>query len=360
MNPMPVPLLRVRRMATALLFAMGGLFVVARLLETTNASWGWLRAFAEAGLVGGLADWFAVTALFRQPFGLPIPHTAIIAANKDRLADGMAEFLQQNFLTRRVLAEQLAPCDFAAIVGAALHDDTLRGWLGKRGASLAGRHLDSGALMGDWLHRQIERQEHQQWFDDIVAWAQKMQAQHHAEIYQKVSEKSPRWMPRRVNDALYLRLMDGLAEMLAQMRAPDSTARLQFEHALRDEAAHLIAGRREAVLAQLLQANGDGQHGLIAAQIETALKQFEGRLAAEPALRDTLNRWLRRKVVAVLVRRRAAIVGLVTRVIEGWDARTVADRVESRVGRDLQFIRINGTLVGGTIGLLIHAISSIF
>ncbi len=359
MNALPARVQRMRRMANALLLAMAALYVVARLLEATHAFWGLLRAFAEAALVGGLADWFAVTALFRHPLGLPIPHTAIIPANKDRLAEGVADFLRQNFLTRRVLAEQLARWDLAAAIVAALRDDALRSWLVQRGASLAASQLDAGALAGGWLHEQLDRQRQQLWFDRIVGWAQRLLAQHHADIYQKVSEKSPRWMPRRFNDELYLRLMDGIAEILDEMLIPDSTARLQFEHALRDEAGRLAAGSRGAALAEWLEADAGIQAGLHV-QIDAGLTRLAERLDSEPALRAALNRWLRRRLVALLVRRRTAIVGLVTRVIENWDAATVADRVEARVGRDLQFIRINGTLVGGAVGLLIHAISSIF
>ena len=230
MNTLPPRLLRLRRLATGLLLVMAGLFVVTRWLEAAHPAWGLVRAFAEAALVGGLADWFAVTALFRQPLGLPIPHTAIIPANKDRLADGIAEFLQQNFLTRRVLSEQLAPFDFAALAAATLRDAALRGWLVERSAWLAGSQLRAGPLLGGWLQAQLAQQRQQAWFEQLIGWARQLLEQHHADVYQKVSEKSPRWMPRRVNDELYLRLMDGLGEMLDTMLAPDSTARLQFEH----------------------------------------------------------------------------------------------------------------------------------
>ncbi len=360
MKAMPPRLLRLRRLATGLLLAMAGLFVAACWLEPAHPGWGFVRAFAEAALVGGLADWFAVTALFRQPLGLPIPHTAIIPANKERLADGVAEFLQQNFLTRRVLNEQLAPLDFAAIAATALRNDGLRGWLVQRSTWLAGSQLRAGPLLADWLQAQLAQRRHQDWFERIVGWARQALDQHRVDVYRKVSEKSPRWMPRRVNDELYQRLMDGFAEMLDDMLAPDSAVRLQFEHALRQQAERLAAGERDGLIADLLQPAGEGgQPGLAAAHIDAALARLALRLAADPALRATLNRWLRRQAVLLLVRRRSSIVGLVRRVIDGWDAHTVAVRVESRIGSDLQFIRINGTLVGGAVGVVIHIISII-
>ncbi len=361
MNAMPPRLLRLRLLATGLLLLMIVLFAVARWLEPGRPAWGFVRAFAEAALVGGLADWFAVTALFRQPLGLPIPHTAIIPANKDRLADGVAEFLQQNFLTRRVLAEQLAPLDAAAFLCAMLRDEPRRRWLAAQLAAAAGSTLRPGRLLAAWLNGQLDRQRHQLWFGQVIAWARRTLTQHHADIYQKVSEKSPRWMPRRVNDELYQRLMDGLDELLDELLAPDSAARAQFAHALREQAGRLAAGERDdAILGALAGAGEGGQAGLLAGQIDASLAAIADRLDADPARRAALNGWLRRQAVVLIVRRRNAIVGLVRRVIDGWDAQTAAARVEARVGPDLQFIRINGTLVGGAVGALLHIISITF
>ncbi len=353
MDPLPSQFLRTRRLATALLVAMAVVFIIAHALRGQHPAWALLRAFAEAALVGGLADWFAVTALFRRPLGLPIPHTAIIPANKDRLADGIAEFLQQNFLSRRVLEAQLAPLDFAAFIAAALGDARLRGWLAQRSQSFAGQ-LSPGALVAGWLHAQLQAQQHQQWFDRMANGARWLLEQHHAEVYQKVCEKSPRWMPRRVNDELYQRLMDGLTELIDAMRLPDSAARAQFAQFLADEAAHWADGRHDATITAALQPSAAGEPGLLAGHLDAAMARFAEQLDADPEQRAALNRWLRRQSVRLLVRRRAAIVGLVRRVIGGWDAQTVAGRIEARVGRDLQFIRISGTLVGGAVGLLIH------
>ncbi len=379
-NPMPPPLRRMRRLATALLVLMALLFLLAHSLQARHPVWAMVRAFAEAALVGGLADWFAVTALFRQPLGLPIPHTAIIPANKDRLADGVAEFLQQNFLNRRVLAAQLQPLDAAAFIITALRDDTCRAWVARRGAALAGQ-FSPGELLAGWLNAQLQHQHHQPWFDRIADGARRLLVQHHAEIYQKVCEKSPRWMPQRVNDELYQRLMQGLLEMIDDLCLPDSAARLQFAQMLRDLAGQLAAGHHDQALVAALQLSEQSEQsekseqsempetsetpedrppGLLSQHLEMAMTRFADWLETAPERRAALNRWLQRRAVLLLVRRRAAIVGLVRRVIGSWDAGTVADRVEARVGRDLQFIRISGTLVGGVVGLLIHIISIFF
>lgn len=336
---------------------MAVLFIVARLLEARYAAIGFVRAFAEAALVGGLADWFAVTALFRHPLGVPIPHTAIIPTHKDRLADSVAAFLQQNFLTRAVLTAELSRLDFATLAADWLADEKRRRSLATAAAGNIAEHLVPGPLLGDWLLTQLAQQRHQQLFDRLILWGQQMLERHHADIYQKVSEKSPRWMPRRINDEFYLRLMDGFTELLDGMLAPDSDARAQFGQLLHEQAQRLVDGDwDEAIAKQLHAAVHDGS---LASHIDAGLAGLAERLASDPDWRERLNRRLRRRAVAMLVRQRERIVGLVRRVIRDWDAQTVSTRVESYVGRDLQFIRINGTLVGGVVGIAIHAVASL-
>lgn len=349
-------LVTMMRIANGLLLLMALVFLVAHALSIRHhPGWGFVAAFAEAALVGGLADWFAVTALFRHPLGVPIPHTALIPSNKDRLADGVADFLQQNFLTRDVLAVDMASLDFAGMATEWLSEQARRRWLAQRIADLVSGQLSVGPLIADWLRLWVAQQKHHEWFDRAVLWAQQMLDQHHADIYQRVSEKSPRWMPRRINDEFYRRLMDGVTEMLDEMLAPDSAAREAFDAAVREQIAKLAAGERDdAIRRQLEEA---AQDGVLAQRIELELEALMTRLATDPALQASLNRWLQRQAVVLLVRRRTHIVGLVRRVILAWDAGTVAARIEGQVGRDLQFIRINGTLVGGLVGLALHAIS---
>lgn len=350
------PLTRSRRLATGLLLAMACLFLLMRALEARHPWLGYVRAFAEAALVGGLADWFAVTALFRHPLGLKIPHTAIIPNNRDRLADSVADFLRHNFLTRRIVAAEMARHDFAALAAGWLGDPQHRRWLAERAAAgIAGR-LKLGGLLADWLSVLIAQQKHQQLFDRAIERALRLLDEHHADIYQKVAEKSPRWMPRRFNDEFYRRLMDGIAELLTDMLAPDSVARGHWEQMLRTQVARLASGEFDERLRQ--QVDEAARDGLLAARLERELEALAARLAGDPELRATLNRWLQRQATALVVRRRARIVGLVRQVIRDWDPHTVAERIEGHVGRDLQFIRINGTLVGGLVGVGLHALSS--
>ncbi len=334
---------------------MACVFIAARWLEPIHPLLGFVRAFAEAALVGGLADWFAVTALFRHPLGLPIPHTAILPSNRDRLADSVADFLLHNFLTRRVLAAEIGRYDLAGLAADWLADPARRQWLAGRAAAALGSELKLGPLLAEWLSVMLAQQKHQQLFDRAVSRALALLDEHHAEIYQKVSEKSPRWMPRRFNDEFYRRLMEGVAELLEQMLEPDSNARAYVEQALRAQIAHLAAGDYDEQIRHQLDVAV--QDGLLAGRLDAELASLAARLAQHGQARDRLNRWLQRQAIVLALRRRAQVVDLVRRVILGWDAQTLAARIEAHVGRDLQFIRINGTLVGGLVGVLLHSVS---
>ncbi len=343
-----------QRWATALLAVMALAFVVARLLESGHPAWSWLRAFAEAALVGGLADWFAVTALFRRPLRLPIPHTAIIPANKDRIGDAFADFLERHFLTREVLAAELAEVDVAGIIANWLLDPVQRRWLAAQSLHALITKVKPGALLADWLDSAIAQRLHQRLFDQMIVAASGLLQEQADPVYRKVSEKSPRWMPRRFNDEFFVRLMEGLGEMLDDMHAPDSAARQRFEQAALRWRDRLAAGEFDAAIAQQMQAVL--AQGLLAAHAGHGLASFAQQLATDPVLRGRLNHWSRRQAVILLVRQRRRIVGLVRRVVRSWDPGTVADRIEGYVGRDLQYIRINGTLVGGLVGLVLHAV----
>ena len=344
--------------ATALLATMALVFVIARVLEAWHPAWSWLRTFAEAALVGGLADWFAVTALFRHPLRLQIPHTAIIPANKDRIGDAFADFLERHFLTRDVLSEELAELDIAAVIANWLLDPVQRRWLAAQSLHALVTEVKPGSLLADGLASALAQGLHEPLFDRLLDAASTLLAEQADPVYRKISEKSPRWMPRRFKDEFFVRLMQGLAELLEEMRASDSDARQRFSQAAQALRLRLAAGELDEPLAKQLQLALS--QGLLSAHAEQGLAALARRLAEDTRLRDRLNRWSRRQAVILLVRQRRRIVGLVRRVVHGWDPQTVSARVEAYVGRDLQYIRINGTLVGGLVGLLLHAASTLF
>jgi len=403
------PVDRARRMrltATGLLVVMAALYLVARQLAGDHPAWGYLLAFAEAAMVGGLADWFAVTALFRHPLGVPIPHTAIIPENKDRIADTMAAFLRENFLTPQVVARRLANMNLAAAAGDWLADPAKGGSTRLRdgAAELAAQVLESldperlGTQVRGGLFRQIDKLEvspllgqmlntaitdgrHMPVIDSLVRWSGLTLEDNEDLIRDLIHRRANavlRWTG--LDEKLANSVLDGLYKLLAEVivdpahplrgKIEEGLAKLaqdlQHDAELRDRVerlkGELIANPavstwwqgvwerlRTAMLARLRRPAGSGE-----GQFSEALAELGRHLRDDPALQLQINRFARRTVVGISVRYGDQIVRLVSETVKRWDAATVTDRIEGAVGRDLQFIRINGTLVGGLVGVLIH------
>jgi uncharacterized membrane-anchored protein YjiN (DUF445 family) len=396
--------MKIRRIATGLLVLMAVIFLLARRLEAGSPGWGYLAAFAEAAMVGALADWFAVTALFRHPLGLPIPHTAIIPENKDRLADSIADFLENNFLTHEVLLDELGQIRFAAIAVqwvkradntrwlaqrivralplalGMLQDAEIRSFLsqGLRSA-LAGIRL--GPILAEILSMLIAERRHEALFRHLLEQAARLLQQNLPLIRRKIYEGSPLWLPRMFNEQLFLGLVDSISALLDEMREPDSKERERFEafflaqiKALREsqEREQVLQGFMRLMLSHPLLrdyleglgrelgqrmeedlAHSDSRLLALTGQIVGALAQALGR---DAALQGRIDRGLRQFGARTLTRQRSRIVGLIRRVVRQWDAATVSGKIELYVGRDLQYIRINGTVVGGLVGLAMHGL----
>ncbi len=403
----PPALIRMRAIATGLLVAMAAVYLIARGLDGIHPAFGFVRAFAEAAMVGGLADWFAVTALFRHPLGLPIPHTAIIPRNKDRIGDNLAAFLRDNFLVPGVVARRMRRLDLASSAGRWLAspsagDGRLRRGAGRLAADvleafdqkrLGGmvkqtigqrlRALDIAPLLGQALDAAMLKDRHLPLLNGIIRWAgQTLSANEHI-IRAMVHERAGsimRWTG--LDETLANKIIDGLDQMLADMaddpghalraKAEEGLAKLafdlQFDDAmrLRVEALKLeiidnpamqtwLDGLWESARQAMLRIARDpaaGRQG----KLGEALQQLGTTLQEDARLRATINRFVRRAAVGTAADYGDAIVRLVSETIRGWDAQTITLRVENAVGRDLQFIRINGTIVGGLVGLVIHTV----
>lgn len=399
---------QMRMIATGLLLAMVALFVLGNYLETRyQGQWGFLRAFAEAGMVGGLADWFAVTALFRHPLGIPIPHTAIIPNNKVRIGRTLAAFLRGNFLTSKIVARRVQSMDVASAMGrflanpsggegrmrmgasrlmadiiASLDDERL-GHVAKDALKKQLHKLDIAPLLGQLLTAMMAERRHMMVIDGIIKWAAKtLEANEHM-IRDMVEERASsimRWTG--LDDRLANAIINGLHKMLAEMAAdPDHPLRGKGEEGLAKLAKDLKTDKklqqRVADWKDTLLENPaigkwldglwqQGRNGLLkaarnpdaamAGKFGEALTQLGGTLQEDERLKRQINRFARRAIVGTTENYGDKIVSLVSDTIENWDASTITDRVENAVGSDLQFIRINGTLVGGMAGIVIHAI----
>jgi len=398
--------------ATGLLIAMAALFLIARSLEPLHPGWGYVRAFAEAAMVGGLADWFAVTALFRHPLGLPIPHTAIIPRNKDRIGDSLAAFLRDNFLTASVVARRMRRLDLADAAGRFLTapaggatDGRLRsgasrmiadvlealdperlGGMVKAMVATRLRALEVAPLIGQALAAAIDQDRHVPILDGIVRWAGRTLEANDQLIRDMVHDRAGavmRWTG--LDEKLAQAIIDGLQKLLTEMAADaDHPLRAKAEEGLATLAVDLqsdaatrakveafkeelianpavaawLDGMWETMRAGLLRAARDPDAAM-AGRFGEAMRQLGATLRTDIRLKAMINSFARRATVGAVATYGDGIVRLVSDTVRGWDAETVTGRLESAVGRDLQYIRINGTLVGGLVGLAIHLVDTL-
>jgi uncharacterized membrane-anchored protein YjiN (DUF445 family) len=400
-----------RRVATGLLVAMAGLFALARWQLGNNPAWEWVLAFSEAALVGGLADWFAVTALFRHPLGVPIPHTAIIPANKDRIAATMARFLQANFRIPTVVARRMRALNLARMLGDFLARPPggelprIRGGAGELAAEvlesldperLGGQvkagllhqleRLEVSPLLGQMLAAAIADKRHLPLLDALIRWAGLTLEDNEEMVRQIIRDKANavvRWTG--LDDRLANSVLDGLYRLLAEVLVdPGHPLRSKIEQGLEQLAHDLqhdeamrerVEGMKRDLLAnpalgrwwmgvwerlrQALIGAARGSGGGLGGALSGMLGELGQALREDPALQHQVNRFARRTAVGVATRYGGQIVQLVSETVRRWDARTVADRIERAVGRDLQVSRVNGTLVGGLVGVVLHLLNTV-
>lgn len=399
-----------RRRATALLAAFSLLFVasatVLHLYPGLSPFWiGLVRATAEAAMVGGVADWFAVTALFRHPMGIPIPHTAIVAQRKDRIGRSLGNFVGNNFLARDVIARQLAGMKLgeraarwlaephhqrrvaraiaggmARAVEAVPVDDLQSSVQGAVVAQL--RRVHVAPLLADLLALATTDDRHQEFLDRIVTLVNRIVEENKELIRIRIAEESPWWVPGAIDDKLYQKIVSGIERTLAEVAADEAhPLRAQFDKTLRDfvEKLHTspeTIARAEAMKERLLGHPAVGElSGALVATGRSALAKYAGpgaptpepleralgavaerALGNEALLRD-VDESVERLVLAVVDQYRPEVAELIARTVEGWDATAASAKIEVQIGRDLQFIRINGTLVGALVGLLLYLVT---
>src|SRR3954470_21848717 len=396
--------------ATGLLVVMAGVFVAARALQPQYPGLGYVKAFAEAAMVGGLADWFAVTALFRHPLGLPIPHTAIIPRNKDRIGEALASFIRENFLIPSVVARRMQRLDVAAAAGRFLQtpagegnriragasrliadifeslDDERLGGIVKGAISARLRKTEVAPLLGHALASAINEERHVPMLEAGIRWTARALDANEPLIREMVHKKA-NWVLKLAGlDAkLADAIIDGLRKLTVEMSTdPAHPVRVKVEEALAQLANDLqtrpeTRERVEAMKDQLLDNQSVGlwldtlwQKGreavirsarnpdaVMAGKLGEVLRSMGGTLEKDRRIRAAINQFARRAVVGMAASYGDSIVKLVSETVRSWDARTVTSRLEAAVGRDLQYIRINGTLVGGLVGVALHVLDTL-
>lgn len=394
---------RMRRTATCLLGAMMVLLLVSVVFQADYPWLTWLRAFAEAGAIGAIADWYAVVALFRRPLGLPIPHTAIIGRNQQRIAESLGSFVEENFLTPEVVIDRLSghntakalaqwlvkPANSRAIADVVA--DSLPGLLdGINDADLARfldrlvvpqlRTLDVSRVAGNILKVVTDGSRHQPLLDHGLETLELWLTNNAGMLKAKFSAVS-RYTPAQLDAYIVNKFVEGIIALLHEVVAnQDHELRRQFDEAIqhlimqlqtssihrrigkvlmRDCLRHFRNGRYSRVLLEHIRirvtADAYREHSMVRSVTNGALVSFGASMRRSPALQQKLNvRWLN-LAHTLVVRYRRQISALVTGVVKGWNAKEASRKIEAEIGRDLQYIRINGTFVGGIVGVLLHA-----
>jgi uncharacterized membrane-anchored protein YjiN (DUF445 family) len=399
---------RMRWLATGLLILMLGLLAVGLAYRPAWPGLDWLVAFAEAATVGAVADWFAVVALFRRPLGLPIPHTALIPRNKDRIGAELGRFIEQHFLTPENVAGKLAALDPVGRGARFLSLPANRAKITARFGDLLPAFLDAfddaeiERLIGDAVTHRLatldvarlsaaaldfatEGNRHQALLDQVLTLVAGWLDRNRALIRTKFGEQSA-LTPKFLDAYIVKRFVDGMIDLIDDVAAtPDHELRRSFDRAVRQFVARLDqdpAFRARAELLKLealrrfapdrfvaalwrelkrhLAEPAEGGPSPIERQLDRALAHLARALREDRDLKARVDRAVARVAGAVTARFRHQVSALIAEVVRRWDFREVGDRLELEVGRDLQFIRLNGTIVGGLAGLALHAALRIF
>jgi uncharacterized membrane-anchored protein YjiN (DUF445 family) len=406
-----VRLVRMKRVASAMLVVVAIVYVVARIYEAQHPAIGYLRAFAEAAMVGGLADWFAVTALFRHPLGLPIPHTAIVPSRKDRIGTALGNFVQRNFLTREVVQEKLSamrlgekaaqwiarPENSRRLATAAAHglsgavnvmrDEDVQALVDKGIVSRL-RAMQAGPLVARAFELLTTGGRHQALLDDALRLAARFLEENEELIRDRIRKESPWWVPGAVEDRLGDKIVSGVEKTLVAVAAdPAHPLRHRYDEAVDRFVANLrdnpeTMARAEQMKLDVLNHPGvaefsrevwtdvKGRLGSYAArladdaerepdQIERWLTGLGHKVLEDAVLAEKVNGWIVELVTYSVEQAREEVARLIAGTVAAWDADATSRKIELQIGRDLQFIRINGTLVGGLVGLLLHAASGL-
>jgi len=399
---------RMKLLATSLLIVAAVIFTVAFALQDRYPWLGYVRAAAEGAMVGALADWFAVTALFRHPLGLRIPHTAIIPTRKDEIGESLGEFVETNFLADDVVAGKLASIDIAGAIGGWLAEpENARRVVAEGSAAIVGlagllddermrdaieavvrTHLiepEWGPPLGRLGEKVLASGGQREVVDLVLDRVDEWLAGHPDAFATLVSRRLPSWVPsfvdRMVDDRLHAearrflgdvrrdpehRMRHAIDDALGQLadrlqHDPDTIARLEGakerafdDPRIRELAASAWEAARNAAVGALSDPESELRN-----RAEIALADAARRVAADPALRASLNARITDAALHLVTAYRHDIAGVISETVRGWDAAETTDKIETQVGRDLQFIRINGTVVGALAGLAIYTVATL-
>lgn len=402
-------LTRMKAFATGMLVLMGVIFIFAYRLEPQTPWLGYVRAFAEAAMVGALADWFAVTALFKHPLGIPIPHTAIIPKRKDEIGESLARFIEKHFLTEEAFLPRLEGVNFGQKFGhwlekpdnaqklakdsralitwvlQSVDNNALRQFM-RENLALTIRRVEVTPLLGRIMTLMTTQGHHQEIVDALVRAARRQLRLNKYKIRAKIDDESPWWLPKFVDAEIYDKIIHEVENLIQRIgEDSDHEARGKFNEAIEKMIESLktdpkVIARGEEIKQELLDHPAvekylSGLWEYIHQYLHDQLQDTESNLNAKlrsgvtrlgialqenPDMQSQVNHWVTNSLSHLVANYRSEISGIITDTVRRWDGDVTSKRVELAVGRDLQFIRINGTLVGGMVGLIIHTATKFF
>jgi len=396
-----------QRLATSLLLVMLSLLVLSVVFREVHPAMQWLQAFAAAASVGAIADWFAVVALFHHPFGIPLPHTSIVSRNKDRIGESLGHFVEHNFLTvenvvrklegrklslaaadwisNEANADRMARqiCGFVPNMLNAFRDEDVRRLFSRTlTAQLA--KLDTAVLIVDVLTVLTAGGRHQALLDRALHGFEVWLVANQNAITAKFGDAS-KYTPKVFDAYIVKKFVAGLVGLMHEVAAnPEHEIRQQFDQAVGDfitrlETSPQYREQAEALKRELLaHLEREGYYAVVWDDLKTRLERDIEKEASvvrshvrdilmklgsgmreDEVLQAKLDAWAKEFVETLLVRHRHQVSALITEVVKGWDAHELSEKMELEMGRDLQYIRINGTLVGGLVGVGLHAAISV-
>ena len=398
--------LRQMRLVALSLLIFAAIVFLATLRVADQGFWGFVHAGAEASMVGAMADWFAVTALFRHPLGIPIPHTALIPRRKDMLARSLQDFMGENFLREDIIRDRvlsaeisnrlagwlLEPANARRVVDEASHITTL-GLQRMSDASVAEiveeavlprlREEPISPIAGSLLGEVVRDKAHYGLVDLALGEFHRWLTDNPETFNRVLEERAPWWAPHQVNDLVITRVHKEVIKWVGEIRDdPNHRARIALDDLLADlsddllhdeatmerterlkvrildhpQTLETVVSLWRAFRAALVRALGDPE-GALRTRVQTELEKYAQRVVSEQDLRERLDGYIADLAAFLVNRYGTELTAVISHTIDRWDGKETASRVELFVGRDLQFIRINGTIVGGLVGLVIHAVA---
>ncbi|MCX7965351.1 MAG: DUF445 domain-containing protein [Syntrophorhabdaceae bacterium] len=404
-----IALKRMRIIATSLLCFMACLYLFSSYMKTLYPFFGFLKAFSEAAMVGALADWFAVVALFKRPLNLPIPHTAIVKRHKDRLGENLALFIKENFLVREVLEIRLSSIDFSKFMAEILQDEKNVKKICDRAVNLLEmiinkldyseikkfvnktlpltiKKIDFYPFFVEFLEILTENRYHEKLLNELLRNTLEFISKNREKIREHMRQENPWWLPDFVDDAILshiinrfentilqiidnkdhelIKLINGVTKKFItnlktsdnfQLKIEDIRRRVMEDEKINEYFEILLRNIREKI-SELIKE----EKSHIRLQLEIYAKDMGNALENNLTLKERFNNWFKDATLSILETYADALLTIISDTIKRWDADLTSSKIELAIGKDLQWIRINGTLVGGLIGLLIYIANIIF